>query len=237
MWFSVAYEIFVTRVLGMSQNKKNKRSAAYGTGTIDLLFKKLKPDFVEAESTSNSTNSIVQNIEPSTSKNTLVQAVQEQDIQEAEAEQIGPETSNILKENVFDVGYFISRMNSIDSFTRYQLITNHWVPDKYYSFPYSIHGKRGREEKRRVNHGHLEKFNWLVFSNEKQGLFWKYCAVFLPEQLVGGQKNVIPKKFVTEPLTKYAKLSGKDGDLNHHQQTNYHREAVTKGTFFPLFLI
>ncbi|KAJ8958370.1 hypothetical protein NQ314_006431 [Rhamnusium bicolor] len=165
-------------------------------------------------------------------KKTLIQAVKEQDIQEAEAEQIVQETSSILKKNMFDVGCFLSRINSIDNFTRYQLITNHWVPDKYYSFPYSIHGKRGREEKRRVNHGHLETLNWLVFSNEKQGLFCKYCAVFLPDQLVGGQKNVIPKKFVTEPLTKYAKLSGKDGDLNHHQLTNYHREAVKKGEQF-----
>lgn len=124
-----------------------------------------------------------------------------------------------------DVGKFVDRINTINEFTRFQLLTNHWTPENNYIFPYSSHIKRGREEKRRPNHGHLQKFEWLLFSKEKQGIFCKYCAIFTLQSLVGRQKTVKPKKLVSEPVINFAKLTGVDGVLQQHQMTSYHSEA------------
>lgn len=128
-----------------------------------------------------------------------------------------------------DIGLYLSKISSIDSSTRYQLLKNHWVPEKYFEFPFSVHKKRGREERRRANHGHLEKYEWLVLSKHKMGLLCKYCAIFSSEALVGKQHTVIPQKMVKVPLTTFAKLTGQDGDLTVHEKTNYHIESVKKG--------
>lgn len=130
-----------------------------------------------------------------------------------------------------DIGIYLSRISSIDDSTRYQLLKNHWVPEKYFEFPYSIHKKRGREERRRANQEHLEKYEWLVLSKHKMGLFCKYCAIFSSEALVGKQHNVMPQKLVKIPLTTFAKLTGQDGDLIVHEKSKYHIESVEKGEF------
>ncbi|XP_050500974.1 52 kDa repressor of the inhibitor of the protein kinase-like [Diabrotica virgifera virgifera] len=41
----------------------------------------------------------------------------------------------------------------------------------------------------------------------------------------GGQNTVPLRKLVSEPLNKYAKLSGKDGDLESHNSNEYHKKA------------
>lgn len=133
-----------------------------------------------------------------------------------------------------DIGTLIAELKNIDDFTRYHILTNHWAPDKNYVFPYSSHMKRGREEKRRPNVGHFEKHSWLVFSKFKQGVFCKYCALFFSQTLTGGQKTVLPRKLVTEPLIHFAKLSGIEGDLHKHEITNYHNLAIEKGKFYIL---
>lgn len=201
----------------MSEENKKKRS---NNSTIDNYFKILKtdssPDVVSASVIS--VDAAV--TEPSNDQRNSQLVVAERESRSGE---------DVIQ---YDIGCFIAEINKIDVFTKYQLLTNHWVPDRNYSFPFSLHIKRGREEKRRVNHGHLNNYEWLVFSKEKGGLFCKYCAIFLTNQLVGGQKNMVIRKLVSEPLNKFAKLSGKDGDLNNHQMTNYHSQAAEKGKLF-----
>lgn len=131
-----------------------------------------------------------------------------------------------------DIGSHIGKMSQLSDHTKYQLFTKHWKPNKDYKFPTSSHIKRGREEQRRVNIGHFEKHPWLVFSEAQEGLFCKYCAVFCHKKMVGGQHTVPVKKFVSEPLKKYAKLSGKDGDLESHASTAYHKEAENDAKSF-----
>lgn len=48
----------------------------------------------------------------------------------------------------------------------------------------------------------------------------------------GYQKNVNLQKLVTEPLTSFAKLLGKDGDLSVHEASKYHNEAIQAGEEF-----
>lgn len=207
----------------MSEENKKKRT---NNSTIYNYFKILKTDSssdVASAGVGVSVNASV--TQPSNDQ--VIQEKQNLQLVVAECENGGGE--NVIQ---YDIGCFIVEINEIDDFTKYQLLTNHWVPDKNYSFPFSLHIKRGREEKRRVNHGHLENYEWLVFSKEKGGLFCKYCALFLTNHFVGGQKNMVIRRLVTEPLNKFAKLSGKDGDLNNHQMTIYHSQAVEKGKFF-----
>lgn len=131
-----------------------------------------------------------------------------------------------------DIGVYLGKMSSVDDLTKFRLLTDPWVPEKDYNFPASRHVKRGREEKRRVNLGHLDKYRWLVFSHEKKGLFCKYCSIFANQKLVGGKKTVPLQKLVTEPLQKFAKLTGKNGDLESHAAHTYHKEAVIDGDSF-----
>ncbi|VEN52714.1 unnamed protein product [Callosobruchus maculatus] len=139
------------------------------------------------------------------------------------------DTAHCILKN--DVGVYLNNTSKIDDFTRIQLLTNHWTPDIHFQFRISLHTRRGREERRRPNIGHLEKHEWLVLSKEKMGLFCKYCVLF-SNSIVGGRHvtshNVAPQKLVKIPLTTFAKLSGKDGDLILHEKTKYHLECSEK---------
>lgn len=151
--------------------------------------------------------------------------------------QSAPSSSNSqvsISENMcsFDIGSHINNMSKMSDHTKYSIFTNHWKPKKDFKFPTSSHVKRGREEQRKANIGHFEKYPWLVFSEAKQGLFCKFCAVLCHQKLVGGQHTVSLKKLVTEPLQKYAKLSGKDGDLESHAATQYHKDAEIDAKHF-----
>lgn len=124
-----------------------------------------------------------------------------------------------------------NKIKDLDDFTKCQLLSNHWKPSKEYVFPYSLHIKKGKEEKRRINYELMTKFSWLVFSEKKEGLFCIYCALFMSGFNVGGQKTVAPQKFVTLPLKNYSKLTGKDGHLVRHQSNLYHIQAEQRGKF------
>jgi hypothetical protein len=63
-------------------------------------------------------------------------------------------------------------------------------------------------------------------------LFCKYCAFFATAAIAGSHKHVPLEKFVTKPLTVFAKLLGKDGDINMHEKLDYHRHAVEAGKEF-----
>ncbi|XP_064471819.1 52 kDa repressor of the inhibitor of the protein kinase-like [Ornithodoros turicata] len=131
---------------------------------------------------------------------------------------------------LLDVGSFVGK--HVDDFTKRRLLESHWHPAENYSFPYSVHKKGGKEEKRYVSHSHLSKFNWLVLSKCQSGLYCKYCALFTTGSVGGYQRNVTLQKLVTKPLRTFARLLGKDGDLPLHEATRYHKEAVQAAKAF-----
>lgn len=130
-----------------------------------------------------------------------------------------------------DIGLFIDS-NEIDDFTRRELLERPWTPPRDFKMPYSIHKKKGRDEKRFLNHSHLEKFPWLVYSDAKKGLFCKYCSLFVVNNVGGSNKHVPLRKLVTEPHSSFAKLLGTKGDLITHENNQYHKEAVQGGKDF-----
>lgn len=66
-----------------------------------------------------------------------------------------------------DIGNYIDKR--LDNFTLKKLLQHPWTPTKNYEFPYSIHNKQGKEEKRFAAQKYLDKHDWLGFSNLKQG--------------------------------------------------------------------
>lgn len=131
------------------------------------------------------------------------------------------ECSNITTLDVGDyVGIFVNDL------AKKNLLLYPWVPPKNYNFPYSVHNKKGKMEKRYASEKHLNNFNWLVFSDSKQGYFCKYCPFFVNAGVGGYAKNVPLIKLVSQPLNNYAKLLGEDGALLKHEKSEYHKHAV-----------
>ncbi|XP_065660162.1 52 kDa repressor of the inhibitor of the protein kinase-like isoform X2 [Hydra vulgaris] len=130
-----------------------------------------------------------------------------------------------------DIGYYINS-KSLNQNTRYRLVKKNWLPGSDFIFPFSTHVKKDKEVKRYLNQSHLMKFPWLVYSSLKSGLFCKFCVLFLVNN-TGGLRNTEPlKKLVTVPLNTFAKLLGKDGDLESHQNNLYHKNAILQANEF-----
>lgn len=139
-------------------------------------------------------------------------------------------SENNKKCEVYDIGNYIG--TNIDDFSKRQILLNHWSPPKDYQFPYSEHNKKGKLEKRYAGHKYMLQFDWLVFSNVKQGYFCKFCPLFVTSHAGGYQKNVQLKKLVTEPLKNFAKLLGKEGYLYIHSENDYHKNAIESAKNF-----
>lgn len=66
----------------------------------------------------------------------------------------------------------------------------------------------------------------------KKGFFCKYFPLFTPGLTGGFKKNVSLQKLVSQPLTSFTKLLGKDGYLNVHSNNHHHKAAVQFGQDF-----
>ncbi|XP_060862053.1 uncharacterized protein LOC132945023 [Metopolophium dirhodum] len=144
-----------------------------------------------------------------------------------------PLNTEINLNKKLDIGDFLNSNLHINNIFKKQLLEDHWRPLNKNNFPFSTHKKCGSIEKRYVKLEHLEKYFWLVISKSMNGLFCVYCSVFNHSNTGTGSKNTMPLKcLVTEPLTKFAKLLGKDGYLETHSRNIYHKNAVQDGKSF-----
>ncbi|XP_060870536.1 uncharacterized protein LOC132944973 [Metopolophium dirhodum] len=85
--------------------------------------------------------------------------------------------------NANDIGYFVECLSLTDA-DKKLVLTNLWVPDVEYKFPLlAKNEKRGL----RFQHKWLKEFNWLAYSNVKNGTFCKYCVLFAKNGGVGSQ--------------------------------------------------
>ena len=151
----------------------------------------------------------------------------------------GPPTAEIAKtfsnqiSNAWfinDIGNFVGKI--IDDLTKKNLLESPWKPSAGYNMPHSVHMKKNKQEKRYLNHSHLEQYEWLVYSDSKKGLYCKYCSLFSYHLMAGSHKQIGLQKLVKQPLQVFAKLFGKDGDLTMHDKATYHKEAVESGRYF-----
>lgn len=140
-----------------------------------------------------------------------------------------PSSSNVCKDISTDFGDYLDG-TKLDDYNKARLLELTNIPDDNFIYPFSIHNKKGKEERRFIKRVHFESFKWLVYSIKAGGVFCKNCILFAHKG--GKDKNIPLKMLVTIPLTKYAKLLGKDGDLVKHNQNLYHINAVSTSTNF-----
>lgn len=143
-------------------------------------------------------------IEPSKESNTIV-------------------TSN--SSNYTDIGQVVSGSILLNDFIKFTILERNNNPSENFVFPFSLHNKKGKEEKRYLRLNHFQKFSWLEYSKNENGLFCKICVLFLTTTMGGAHKTEQLKRLVTKPLNLYSKLLGKDGALEVHNSTHYHKKA------------
>lgn len=147
-----------------------------------------------------------------------------------------PRTTNSLNVFTTDIGYFVksslSNLNITDN-NKVQLLQLSNIPNDNFIYPFSTHSKKNKEEKRFLNKSHFEKYKWLVYSDLKNGVFCKFCVLF--SNYSGEKDRATPlNKLVREPLQKYAKILGKDGDFEVHSKNQYHIASIQKAEHFLL---
>jgi len=135
--------------------------------------------------------------------------------------------------DMYDIGSYLQKNITLNDHIKYNLLVSHWKPPKKFDFPFSIHNKKGKEEKRFLRTNHLEKYSWLVYSKVSKGLFCLYCSVFVSTNIGCSNKNYMPlKTLVTEPLVRFDKLLGTQGFLETHGKNQYHIKAIQDGKHF-----
>lgn len=144
-----------------------------------------------------------------------------------------PPTTSNLNEFTSDIGYFLkNELSKIPDNIKVKLLELPNIPKDDFIYPFSTHIKKNKEEKRFLNRSHFEKYKWLVYSYEKNGVFCKYCVLFSNK---GGKDRATQlNKLVKEPLKKYSKILGKDGDFEVHSKNQYHINSVQVAEDFLL---
>ena len=132
-----------------------------------------------------------------------------------------------------DIGNYISKknMHELPDATKAALLEKHWVPSPNYDFPHQVLQKHGKTYRKYVKKSHLEKFHWLVLSHKDQGLYCKYCALFITQSATDFVRSN-PGRLVTKPLKAFNNLLGEGGLLLQHQRNHYHKVAVESGKNF-----
>lgn len=125
----------------------------------------------------------------------------------------------------FDIGLAVNKTSTDNE--KYHYIKNTWIPDKNYKFPFSEHNKNQKVVRRYLSHAQLEKYNWLSFSHEMQGIFCKFCVLFAHEA-----PNLQLKSLITQPVKKFAKLFGADGVIDMHDSHLHHKRALLAANNF-----
>jgi len=130
-----------------------------------------------------------------------------------------------------DIGDYVKEKGAqISDYNKTKILELSNIPANNFIYPFSTHIKKGKEEKRYLNKTYFEAYKWRVYSPKKNGFYCKYCVLFADK---GGKcNNVVLQKLVAIPLVKYAKISGKTGELEVHNSHQYHVNAITTAEYF-----
>eukprot|EP00102_Acyrthosiphon_pisum_P023824 XP_016661034.1 PREDICTED: uncharacterized protein LOC107884085 [Acyrthosiphon pisum] len=100
-------------------------------------------------------------------------------------------------QRINDVGLFIN-CNLKDA-EKNLILTNLWVPEVTYKFPLV---EKNKTRNLRFQHRWLQLYEWLAYSEIKQGGFCKVCVVFSKIGGIGGQKLCV---LVLKPMNSFKK--------------------------------
>ncbi|XP_037534998.1 zinc finger MYM-type protein 1 [Nematolebias whitei] len=103
-------------------------------------------------------------------------------------------------------------INNMSPGDKYMMLKNHVKPGSDYIFPKTYTGGCYRSFKL----SWLQEFNWMVYSQNVDGVFCLGCSLFCTNRSAKGS-------FVTRPFTAWQKKAEK---CREHQSSKYHQEAL-----------
>ena len=118
-----------------------------------------------------------------------------------------------------------SLIGNLSDFEKKEFLTNHWLPDDSFQFPYSNKGK----QRVYLNMRHITGSNGCFkYSPSMCGLLCVPCVLFASSKSNNDRnKGTMLGQLVIKPLSKYAHLTGSDGHLSSHLKTEYHKSSQT----------
>ncbi|XP_050062925.1 52 kDa repressor of the inhibitor of the protein kinase-like [Aphis gossypii] len=128
------------------------------------------------------------------------------------------EPLNIQQYHKNDVGLLVQR-NSISDEDKHLILTNVWVPPSNYKFPIS---EKNKKRGLRFQYKWLTEYNWLSYSELKDGAFCKYCVIFAK---TGGTNSQPLGQLVIKALNEW-KNAKEIIIFRTHSQRSYHQSAI-----------
>jgi len=90
------------------------------------------------------------------------------------------------------IGDYLKESNAfISDYNKAKLVELFNLPKKDFVFPFSLHLKKNKEEKRYLNRSYFEKYSWLMYSNKD------YFANLVSFSLIKEENTIVQcyKKF------------------------------------------
>ena len=135
-----------------------------------------------------------------------------------------------------DFGYAISLLAAIPPIplTAAQIafyLQEHWKPTTENQFPCSTHKKGSKIYNRRLNGNHLKQFSWIGVSRhpDHEGVWCRFCVLFKTSDKIS-RNNF--GRLIGAPLKNFGDLTGKNGSLTHHGETEFHKNCSIKAANF-----
>jgi len=82
-----------------------------------------------------------------------------------------------------DIGHFANGFKTADGRLKSLITKKCNIAEPNFTFPFSNHNKKRKTEKRYLRKNHFEKCPWSEYSSVENGLFYKYCVLFLTSTL------------------------------------------------------
>ncbi|KAL4082892.1 hypothetical protein QTP88_029546 [Uroleucon formosanum] len=101
--------------------------------------------------------------------------------QQSEVDMHVPKSTNM---NAYDIGLCIDKQLTNEE--KFVYLKNTWTPAVGYAFPIYKYGNQNRQ----FQLDWLRRFQWLSYSQLKNGGFCKFCILFAPNNLCTGSKNI-----------------------------------------------
>lgn len=78
-------------------------------------------------------------------------------------------TPSSLKDISTDINDYLDI--KLNDYNKVRLLELPNIPDDNFIYPFSVHNKKRKEERRFLKRVHFENFKWLVYSNKTGGIF------------------------------------------------------------------
>ena len=116
---------------------------------------------------------------------------------------------------------------SLDNNEKLNFLSNHWMPDDCFKFPYTMKGgKNPQKVYLNVKHISGKENQCFKYSPFLQGLVCVPCVLFASQTSDNDRKKLTELcQLVNTPLQKYSHLSGSGGYLTNHLGRDYHKKA------------